>query len=78
MLICYYLDIKLNSDIENFIETNNFIKSEKKLIRTIEELKESQAEYEKFLNEIDSREYMQNFTDENIDSIKGLLHVMQI
>ncbi len=67
------IDKNLNKDINKFIESNDYMSSENKVITLINNVIEDTKEFEAFKKEVENREFIDKFTPEQLSKIKDLL-----
>jgi len=60
------------------MDSNKYIKNEKKLLLGIDELKEAQSAYERIKKLHENKDYKEKFTDEEINKIKDLIKILKI
>jgi hypothetical protein len=69
-----FLDIKFEKEMNIFIESNGYLKNEIKLIKSVEKLAHSKKEFTEAKHDEENREYLHNFTDEQINKIKEIVN----
>jgi len=60
------------------LDSNKYIRNEKKLMVGIEEIKEAQKNFERIKKDYDEKDYKHNFTDEEVNNIKDLIKILKI
>jgi len=60
------------------MESNKYIKNEIKLLKSIDDLKERQIKFEKIKKEYENKEYIEKFSEDEINNIKDLIKILKI
>ncbi len=68
------LDLKLEKEIINFKTSSDYLKQEVKMIGLIDEMIQAKKEHEKKKEEYDNKDYITEFSNEEIKRIKQIIN----